>query len=68
MEGFVLACALTRHSLDKFLAQKLIGLTRGNFHKSFVLLMLATSMIFCWVSNTLSTAMMLPLGVESLPL
>ena len=68
MGGFVLAGALSRHSLDKMLAHKLINLARGNFYRSAVLLMFATSMIACWVSNTSTTAMMIPLGLGILAL
>jgi len=68
MGGFVLAGALSRHSLDKMLAQKLIRLARGNFYRSSILLMFATSLIACWVSNTSSTAMMMPLGLGMLVL
>jgi sodium-dependent dicarboxylate transporter 2/3/5 len=68
MGGFVLAGALSRHELDKMLAQKLITLSRGNFYRSAVLLMFATSMLACWVSNTSSTAMMIPLALGMLVL
>ena len=68
MGGFVLAGALSRHSLDKMLAQKLIMLARGNFYRSAILLMLATALIASWVSNTSSTAMMIPLGLGMLAL
>ncbi len=68
MGGFVLAGALSRHAVDKMLAQKLIGLARGNFYRSAILLMLATSLMACWVSNTSSTAMMLPLALGMLVL
>ncbi len=68
MGGFVLAGALSKYSLDKRLAQKLIGLARGNFYWSSILLMLATSLIACWVSNTSSAAMMIPLGIGMLVL
>ncbi len=68
MGGFVLAGALSRHSLDKMLAQKLIRLAGGNFYRSAILLMLATALIASWVSNTSSTAMMIPLGLGMLVL
>jgi solute carrier family 13 (sodium-dependent dicarboxylate transporter), member 2/3/5 len=68
MGGFVIAGALTRYGLDKLLAQKLIMLARGNFYKSAILLMLATSLTACWVSNTAATAMMIPLGLGLLGL
>ena len=68
MGGFVLAGALSRYSLDKRLAQKLISFARGNFYWSSILLMLATSLTACWVSNTSSAAMMIPLGLGMLVL
>lgn len=68
MGGFALAGALSRHSLDKLMAQKLIGLARGNFYHSAVLLMLATAMMACWVTNTSAAAMMIPLGLGMLVL
>lgn len=68
MGGFVLAAALSRHSLDKMLAQKLIMLARGKFYRSAILLMLATALIASWVSNTSSTAMIIPLGLGMLAL
>ncbi|MBC7605754.1 MAG: DASS family sodium-coupled anion symporter [Burkholderiales bacterium] len=63
MGGFVIAGALTRYGLDRLLAQKLIALAKGNFYRSAILLMLATSLTACWVSNTAATAMMIPLGL-----
>lgn len=68
MGGFVLAGALSHYSLDKMLAHKLISLARGNFYRSSILLMFTTSIIACWVSNTSTTAMMLPLGIGILAL
>lgn len=68
MGGFVIAGALTRYGLDKLLAQKLIALARGNFYRAAILLMLATSLSACWVSNTAATAMMIPLGLGLLGL
>jgi solute carrier family 13 (sodium-dependent dicarboxylate transporter), member 2/3/5 len=68
MGGFVLAGALSKYSLDKRLAQKLIGFARGNFYWSSILLMLTTSLLACWVSNTSSAAMMIPLGLGMLVL
>lgn len=68
MGGFVLAGALSRHAIDKMLAHKLIGLAHGNFYRSSILLMLATALLACWVSNTSSTVMMIPLGLGLLVL
>jgi len=66
MGGFVLAGALSAHGLDKLLAHKLMQLAKGNFYKSAILLMLATSLTACWVSNTSTAAMMIPLGLGML--
>ncbi len=63
MGGFVLAGALSAHSLDRLLAHKLMLLAKGNFYKSAILLMLATSLTACWVSNTSTAAMMIPLAL-----
>ncbi|WP_432671242.1 SLC13 family permease [Flavobacterium sp. SM2513] len=63
MGGFVLAGALSAHSLDRLLAHKLMLLAKGNFYKSAVLLMLATSLTACWVSNTSTAAIMIPLAL-----
>lgn len=68
MGGFVIAGALSKHELDKMLAQKLIRMAGGNFYRSAVLLMFATAIIASWVSNTSSTAMMIPLGLGMLVL
>ncbi len=66
MGGFVLAGALSAHSLDRLLAHKLMLLAKGNFYKSSILLMLATSLTACWVSNTSTAAMMIPLALGML--
>lgn len=68
MGGFVLAGALSAYSLDRLLAYKLMLLAKGNFYKSAVLLMLATSLTACWVSNTSTVAMMIPLALGILAL
>ncbi len=68
MGGFVLAGALSHHSLDKLLAGKLISLAKGNFYRSAILLMLATALMACWVTNTAAAAMMIPLAIGTLTL
>lgn len=68
MGGFVLAGALSNHSLDKMLAQKLIKLAGGNFYRSAIFLMLSTALTAFFVSNTSSTAMMIPLALGMLVL
>ena len=66
--GFVLAGALTTHSIDKLLAHKLIKIAKGNFYWSSILMMLSTSLLAFWISNTSSTVMMLPLALGMLAL
>jgi len=66
--GFVLAGALTAHSIDKILAQKLIRFSKGNFYRSSVLMMLSTALLAFWISNTSSCVMMLPLALGMLAL
>ncbi|MES2703361.1 MAG: SLC13 family permease [Bacteroidota bacterium] len=66
--GFVLAGALTTHGIDKLLARKLIRLAKGNFYRSSILMMLSTSLLAFWISNTSSTVMMLPLALGMLAL
>lgn len=68
MGGFVLAGALSHHSLDKMLAQKLIKLAGGNFYRSAIFLMISTALTAFFVSNTSSTAMMIPLALGMLVL
>lgn len=68
MGGFVLAGALASHSIDKLLARKLIGLSKGNFYRASVLMMLSTSLMAFWISNTSSTLMMFPLALGMLTL
>ncbi|CAM4108031.1 DASS family sodium-coupled anion symporter [Flavobacterium antarcticum] len=63
MGGFVLAGALSVHALDRLLAHKLMLFAKGNFYKSAILLMLATSLTACWVSNTSTAAIMIPLAL-----
>lgn len=68
MGGFVLAGALSAYSLDRLLAYKLMVMAKGNFYKSAILLMFATSLTACWVSNTSTVAMMIPLALGILAL
>ena len=61
--GFVLAIALSKHSVDKFVASKIISLSGNRFIVSVLLLMLTSSLLSMWVSNTSTTAMMIPLAL-----
>ncbi|WP_461832470.1 DASS family sodium-coupled anion symporter [Aquifex sp.] len=61
--GFVLATALSKYEIDRYIAYRIVSTARGNFLVSVFFLMLATSLISMWISNTSTTAMMLPLAL-----
>ena len=61
--GFALATALTKYSLDRFIAYKIVSLSKGSFLISSFLLFTATAFVSMWISNTSTTAMMLPLAL-----
>jgi len=64
--SFVLATALSKHRIDKLIAYKLVSLSRGNFLLTAFLLTLSTSLLSMWMSNTSTTAMMLPLALGTI--
>ncbi len=61
--GFVLAIALSKHGVDKFVAFKIISLSGDRFIVAVLLIMLTTSLLSMWISNTSTTAMMIPLAL-----
>ena len=61
--GFALATALTKYSLDRLIAYKIVSLSKGSFLASAFLLFTATAFVSMWISNTSTTAMMLPLAL-----
>ncbi len=61
--GFTLAAALSKYDLDRFLAYRIVSLSRGNLLYTSALLMISTAFISMWISNTSTTAMMLPLAI-----
>ncbi len=61
--GFALATALSKYSLDRLIASKIISLSKGSFLLTSFLLFLATAVISMWISNTSTTAMVLPLAL-----
>ncbi len=69
MGGFALAGALHKSEIDRWIAQRMLSLARGNFRLSVLLLMYATGLLSMWISNTATTAMMLPiaLGISPTP-
>jgi len=61
--GFALATALSKYSLDRLIAFKIVSLSRGSFLLTSLLLFVATAFVSMWISNTSTTAMMLPLAL-----
>ena len=61
--GFALAAALSAHGIDRWLAQRLLRLARGRALAGALLLALTTALLSMWISNTATTAMMLPIAL-----
>jgi len=61
--GFALASALTRHGLDRALALQVLKLARGQPRHAVFWLFGLTAFLSMWLSNTATTAMMLPLAL-----
>ncbi len=64
--GFVLATALSKYEIDRFVAYKMARLSGNSFIMSSFMLMIATAFTSMWISNTSTTAMMLPLAIGML--
>ena len=61
--GFALAAALSVHGIDRWLAQRLLTLARGRAVPGALLLAVTTALLSMWISNTATTAMMLPIAL-----
>lgn len=61
--GFALAAALTRHGLDRALAGQMLRWSRGDPRRAAWCLFGLTAFLSMWLSNTATTAMMLPLAL-----
>ncbi len=59
--GFALAAALSEQGLDRYIASHVLRLARGHLGWAAVLLFLTAAGLSMWISNTATTAMMLPL-------
>ena len=61
--GFAMASALSSQGLDRWIAHRIVHAGKGDFLTISYLLFGATAAISMWVSNTATTAMMLPLAL-----
>jgi len=61
--GFALASALSYQKIDLWIARKLITLGNGRFLPVCILLFCCTAFLSMWMSNTATTAMMLPVAL-----
>ncbi len=62
--GFLLAVMVEKYELDKYVAQKIVNNIEANARKIILILMLTTSTLSMWISNTASTALMIPLVIK----
>jgi sodium-dependent dicarboxylate transporter 2/3/5 len=61
--GFALATALHIQEIDRFIADRLLSLARGHLGAAAIMIFVATAALSMWISNTATTAMMLPLSL-----
>lgn len=59
--GFALAAAMHRQALDQAIADKVLVLAKGKMSTAVFMLFGVTAGLSMWISNTATTAMMLPL-------
>ena len=63
MGGFTLAALLNKHGIDLWLANKVMRLSKGRLWLSVVGFFAVTSFLSMWMSNTSTTAMMIPIAI-----
>jgi sodium-dependent dicarboxylate transporter 2/3/5 len=61
MGGFALAAALNKQELDKAIADKVLIIAKGKMSVAVFMLFGVSAALSMWISNTATTAMMLPL-------
>ena len=64
MGGFTLAALLNKHGIDLWLAERVIKFSRGSLWLSVVGFYAITSLLSMFISNTATTAMMVPIAVS----
>ena len=62
LSGFLLAIALEKHQLHRIFSQLLLRYLARSANSVVFVLMLATSLISMWISNTATAVMMLPIA------
>ena len=61
--GFALATAMSVQGLDQWLARRVVGAGRGSFVRVSCLMFALTAALSMWMSNTATTALMIPLAL-----
>jgi len=61
--GFALAAVMHKQGLDRLIANHLVRLARGDTGRAVILLFIVTALLSMWISNTATTAMMVPLAL-----
>lgn len=61
--GFALAAALSRQGIDRWIAHGILSKTRGNFLWSGLALFGVAASLSMWISNTATTALLLPIAL-----
>jgi len=62
--GFALAAVLNEHEIDKWLAAKVITFSKGKPWNAVIAFFVTTSFLSMWMSNTATTAMLLPIAMS----
>ncbi len=63
MGGFTLAALLNKYGIDRWLAERVTYLAGGRLWVSIILFFSVVSFLSMWMSNTSTTAMMLPIAI-----
>lgn len=64
MGGFALAAVLHSHGIDRWLAASVLRLGRGHTWPALIGFLVTVSFLSMWMSNTATTAMMLPIAIS----